>query len=323
MRLKTGWFILCGMAAGIISISAVFCAQTAANIPDPVAKVNGQPVSRDLFWEQLLAYHGVYVLENLVGETILETEAKRRGVTVSETEIAQTIGERRKGMGILSDASFRSWLLQNEYTENRVRDEARLTVLLEKVFAQEANVTDAEVESYYDKNKASFTIPANVRLWRLSARTEEIAQKALQMLKGGKDFPAVAKELGPSLAQSAESAAAMPLAGLPSSMRVAIEKAPLGEPSGPIKVPQNLQDPNSPAVGYWVVKVEERLAERIRPFSEVREEIRRELFHERVFGPFGIGKRWLEQEREKANIERLLTFNGEPQPESRRTTPAP
>jgi foldase protein PrsA len=302
------------LIGGLIAFLGNCWAGAKPAVADPVATINGQPISRDLIFQRLMAYHGVYALENLIGEMLIEAEAKKRGVTVTEEEITAAIEERKESLGIGSEDSLRSWLLQNEWTEMRMYDEVRLRLLLEKVFAQEANVTDAEVEAFYNRNKASFRVPAYARIWRLVARTEEVAQKAIELLKAGRDFTAAAQELGPALAQATDAAVPIPLEGLPAAMRSAIEKAPLNEISGPLKVPQNIQDPNSPAIAYWVIKVEERQAERLRPFSEVKEEIRRELFKERVFGPFGIGKRWMEQERERAVVERFIAFSGEPQP---------
>jgi len=291
-------------------------APSAASIPDTVARVNGQPISRNLFLERMLNYHGVYVLENLIGEALLEAEAKKRGVTVSEAEIARKAEELKKNAGLLSDESFRSWLLANEWTENRYRDKARLVLLVEKTFAQEAKVTDAEVETYYNSRKADFTVPATATMWLLTVPTEEMAKKALELLRASKDFPTAAKELGAGAARATERAVTLPLVSLPPSLRLAVERAPLGQPSGPIKQPQNPQDPNSPAVGYQVIRVEAKEAERIRPFSEVREDIRAAIFDQRMFGTFGKWNRWLEEERQKATIERFLTFSGEPRVET-------
>ncbi|NIM05933.1 MAG: hypothetical protein GTO55_06575, partial [Armatimonadetes bacterium] len=308
MGIRPVWFILSVLIGGVVLLSAACWAGSTSVISDPVATVNGEPISRSRLTERLLSYHGIYVLENLIAEVLLEAEAKKRGVTISEKEVTEAVDTRKKALGIQSEASFQSWLLQHEYTEKRVRDEARIALLLEKVFAQEANVTDAEVEAYYNRNKASFTVPASAMIWRLSARTEEIAQKALELLRAGSDFPAVANELGPRLVQASQSAFRVPLAGLPGSMRAAIENTRVGDLSGPLKVPQVAQDPDSPAIEYWVVKVEEVQRERLRGFSEVKEEIRRDIFRQRVFGPFGIGKRWLEEERQKAVIERFIAF---------------
>jgi parvulin-like peptidyl-prolyl isomerase len=242
---------------------------------------------------------------------LLEAEAKKRGVTVTDQELTARINESRKTLGIDNPETFRAWLMQREETENSFRDRQRLALLIEKTFATDANVTDSEVADFYNKNKASFTVEANVTYWTLVTRTEELAQKGLQLIKGGKDFPAAAKELGAGMA-NATGPITQALKNIAPAHKSVLEKASPGQILGPLKVPQNPQDPNSPAVGYYVIKVEAKAGERIRPFNEVKDDIRRGMFSQRIFGPFGIWESWIKREMEKAHIERFITFKGEP-----------
>ncbi len=297
----------------VVGLAGIGLAAPAPSIPDPVARVNGQPITQEAFLERLRVYHGVYVLENMIGESLLEAEAKKRGVAVTEQEIAQRVEELKKADGLLSAETFRSWLVMKEYTEVRYRDKARIEILAEKTFAKEAQVRDDEVEKYYNDRKADFTLPATATLRAMTVSTEELAKKALELLRGGKDFPATAKELGPTGVRSfTENPVTIPLAGLPPTLRVQVEKAPLNQAFGPVKQPQNPQDPNSPAIGYMVLVVEGRTVERLRLFSEVKDDIRRAMFNQRVFGSLGVFPRWMGEAMQKATIERFLTFTGEP-----------
>jgi|WetSurMetagenome_2_1015567.scaffolds.fasta_scaffold136919_2 hypothetical protein len=308
-RKAVGLFAL----AGICLVGPVL-AQTAASIPDPALKVNGQPISRDLLLDRLVAYHGVFVLENLIGEKLFEAEAKKRGITVSEQEITDRVNAFRKRIGAQADGAFSSWLSQNEITENFVRNQQRIKIMVEKTFGPEANVTDAEVEGVYNKYKARYTVPESVTFLVLVTLTDELAQKALQMIKSGKDFPTTAKELGPSLANAAGPLTfALKDIVIP-AQRAALEKAAVGQLVGPLKVPLDPQDPNSPAIRYQIMKVVSREAGRNRPFAEVKDEIRQEILEDRLFGPIGIVNTWMKKEMDKAVIERFVTFKGEPVP---------
>jgi foldase protein PrsA len=299
------------LVVGAALFALPVCGQSAAPIPDPVAKINGQPVSREVFLDKLMAYHGVYVLQNLFGEMLLEAEAKKRGATVTDAELTARINEVRKSLGIDNAETFRAWLTQREETESSFRDRQQLALLIEKTFAADANVTASEVEDFYNKNKASFTVEANITYWTLATRTDELAQKGLQLIKSGKDFPAAAKELGPGMG-NATGPVVQALKNIAPAYKSVLEKASPGQILGPLKVPQNPQDPNSPAVGYYVIKVEAKEAERTRTFNEVKDDIRRGMFSQRIFGPFGIWESWTKREMEKANIERFVTFKGEP-----------
>lgn len=298
------------------SVSAVSSggASVLEQIPDPVAVVNGQPISREEFLERLLQYHGVYVLENLIGETLLESEAEQRSVSVSEQEVDKRVQERREEAKVTSPESFRSLLLKTEYTENRYRDEARLAVLAEKAFADKAVVTNQEVEEYYNRNKTSFTIPATAKIRLMVLRTEQLAQRAVDLLKEGQTFGQVTEALGRGVIRSTDEAVTIPLEGIAPWFRVEVEKAPLGKPHGPIKVPGDPRDENSPAMSYQVIEVISRDRERLRTFDEVKDEIREALFNERMYGTYGVWNLWLSKERSEADVRRFIEFQGEPVP---------
>lgn len=300
-----------GPSVGAVSSGG---ASVLENLPDPVAVVNGQPISRETFLERLVEYHGVYVLENLIGETLLETEAEQRGVDVGDQEVDKRVQERREDAKVISQDAFRSLLLRTEYTENRYRDEARLAVLAEKTFADKAVVTNKEVEEYYNENKASFTIPATAKIRLMVLRTEQLAQRAVDLLKEGQSFAEVTEILGRGVLRSTDEAVTIPLEGVAPWFRVEVEKASLGKPHGPIKVPGDPRDESSPAMSYQVIEVLSRDRERLRTFDEVKDEIREALFNERMYGTYGVWNLWLAKARSEADVKRLIEFEGEPVP---------
>lgn len=288
-------------------------ATTVANIPEVIAKVNGVPITRDRFLQQYLDFHAVYRLENLIATTLLEEEAKKRNISVSESEINTKVATLKKVSGMISDNSFNSWLLQNEWTENRYRDKARLVAMIEKVFADEANVTDAKVENYYNENKVKFTLQPIAQMWLLRTVTKSSADKAIDMAKAGKQF----SEIGAALTdvQVATQSQPYPISNLPNDLKALVEKATPGQVIGPYTQPLDTRNPDGPKM-YMVFRVESKQDQRVRTFNEVKDEIRQALFDQAVFGELGLWNQWIDKALKSATIERNITFSGAPKVES-------
>jgi parvulin-like peptidyl-prolyl isomerase len=318
---KSTYFKFSMLVLALAMLAAMPCfGQTqpaATNTPDPVAKVNGQPIGRALYEDRLSAYHGVYMLENLIAETLLNAEAAKRGVSVTEQEVTQRVKEMRARSkpSLENQESFRSWLMSREITENRYRDQARITLLAEKMFAAEAKVMEVEVAKFYDDNKgALFEIKATAKVWVLQTGTEDLAKKALEMLRAGKSFQEVIKAYpeGIGLVGESDSPMTLPIDQLLDPMRAAVEQAPLKSYSGPVKVLKDSEDPKSPAISYLVIRVDERTPGRVKTFAEVKDDIRRDFFTQRIFGAGGKWSEWMTKALADAKIERLITFTGEP-----------
>ena len=309
-------------ALSLALIGAGLCQALAATAPvtsgEVIAKVNGQAITKDQLVQRLIAYHGVYDLETLIGEAMLKAKAAAAGITVTDQEVNQRIEEQKKDMRISDPEAFRSWLISSEFTESRFRDKVYTSLLVEKTFANEAAVSETEVAGFYDKNKEKFIVKPTVKITSLKTNTEEMAQKAYDLLSKGRSFQATAAELGKNSAEVIEFPVPVPTAGLPILVRAAMEKTNPGQLTSPIKLPQNPNDISSPATGYVVIKVIAKDPGGLRPFNEVKGEIRQAMFKDRIFGQAGLWERWLDQTKLTADVERLMVFQGEPKPESKK-----
>jgi peptidyl-prolyl cis-trans isomerase C len=93
-----------------------------------------------------------------------------------------------KKQGIHKSSEFKSELkiLENEILIQK---------LLDKAFSEQINFSDEEVESFYKKNKELFAVPEEeAHLFHILAKTQPEANQALQEVRAGKQFNAVAAE---------------------------------------------------------------------------------------------------------------------------------
>lgn len=210
------------------------------------------------------------VLDRLIDEKVIVSEAKRLNITVPEAEIEknvnQAISDARTRLG--SEAAFQAELKREGITEaelkNRYRDDVRRQLLANQLLRtrleNKGDITPAEAEKYFQEHPNEFPkrpsaihvqlimipIDADSSAW-VEARKE--ANAALARLKKGEPFSRLAQELSddPGTAKNGGDLGWFKRGTLDSTFELAAFKLPVGETSQPIRTP----------FGYHLIKVEE------------------------------------------------------------------
>lgn len=142
------------------------------------ALVNGQPISRLSVVNQLEKQTGKQVLGNLIVETLVMQEAKKRHITVSQSDIEteiKNISNQLKGQGsTLQDA-----LAARGLTQADLVDQIKLQKVLDKMVGTSVKVSDSDVQAYIDKNQT--TLPQG--LSDADLRTQVMQQLQQQQLQ--------------------------------------------------------------------------------------------------------------------------------------------
>lgn len=116
------------------------------------ATVNGKPILRSAVVQQLEKQGGKQTLDSLIAKNLVEQEAKKRGIAVSDDEVLKKINDSLKAQGQTLEAVLQAQGLTKEY----VIDSARLQFLLEKMLAEKTKATDKEISEFIEKNKSVF-----------------------------------------------------------------------------------------------------------------------------------------------------------------------
>jgi peptidyl-prolyl cis-trans isomerase C len=193
-----------------------------AQLPDVLARVNGESVSRAEFeraLESIEARAGgpvpaeqrdqVFrgVLDQIIGYKLLVQESQSRKVAVPDAEVDARVGQ-IKGQ-FPSEAAFTQMLAERKLTLDQVRSETRqdlaISKLIETEVASKAAVTPEQVTDFYAKNPDQFKQGESVRASHIligvpreadaatKAQARTKAEQVLKEVKGGKDFAAAAK----------------------------------------------------------------------------------------------------------------------------------
>ncbi len=164
---------------------------------------------------------------------------------------------------------------------------------------RDIQVTDAEVRKFYDSNLGNFTIPASARVQAVSFKKEDKAKAdafRAAALRGGKLEDLAKANSGTVQDFGVANPGTMP--PVPNRLvfltRGSFPKGPLGEVSEVVK----LEDES-----YQVLIVNERKAEVLRPFEEVKEEARQQVLASRRAE---AAQKWIEEVRKAAKVENKL-----------------
>lgn len=194
-RNKKGIYTLAiAFALGAIVALAGFSLTTTTAGPDSdvVVSVNGVAVTRDAFFERLEEEAGESILDMLITELLIEQAQHSRGVQVTDDEIAAEIDLIKANYP--SDEAFEESLVQFGLTPKRLHHNILLRLIVNKLSQDGVEVTDEEIQTFFEENKASFDRPESVLVAHILVDTKEEADEILKELNDGADFAELAKE---------------------------------------------------------------------------------------------------------------------------------
>lgn len=116
------------------------------------ALVNNQPITRLSVISDLEKHSGKQSLDSLITQTLIDQEAKKKGVSVSSSDIdseIQKISESVKAQG----QDLNSLLALQGMTMDDLRGQMKTQKLVEKLLGSDIDPTDADIDAYIKTNK--------------------------------------------------------------------------------------------------------------------------------------------------------------------------
>lgn len=152
------------------------------------AVVNGQPISRLEVVQQAEKQSGKQTLDTLVRDSLIEQEAKKENVTVSDKEVSDevtTLQSNLKKQGQTLDQV----LSTQGMTQTDLRKLIHLDKLVQKMVGKNVKVSDKEIADYIAKNKDSLpnadeaTLNKQVKAQLTQQKTNQAVQTWLAALQ--------------------------------------------------------------------------------------------------------------------------------------------
>lgn len=153
------------------------------------------PVNRKTALKLKIAF-----LNQLIEEMLILSEAERLGLSVGKEEVDVAISDVKKDYA--DEKTFKQMLINEYINFDRWRDKIKKRLLIEKVISHsvssQINITDEDIQSYYDKNIEEFRGDEQVRARQILVKEEVDALKARDRILSGEDFAAVARKVSMS-----------------------------------------------------------------------------------------------------------------------------
>ncbi|HWL34354.1 MAG TPA: peptidylprolyl isomerase [Gaiellaceae bacterium] len=290
MKISRLVLLLCALA----SIALAGCGGSSKDVPaDAVAVVDGEEVARSdyeaLITQAKTSYKNqkrdfpaagsqeFQTLRNqavqfLVQREQFEQEAESLNVEVTEKQVDARLAQIQKQYFGGDKKKFEKQLTEQGITEKQVRNDIRSQIVSEKIFAQvtgEVKVTDAQIEEYYEKNKAQYSQPESREVRHILVKTKKQADELYAQLQGDADFAALAKKFSEDTGSKANGG------------KLTISKgqtvAPFDQTAFLLKK-NEISKPVKTEFGYHIIQpLGETKAAKVTPLAEVKVSIKQQL----------------------------------------------
>ncbi|MBN1353958.1 MAG: peptidylprolyl isomerase [Candidatus Omnitrophica bacterium] len=241
------------------------------------------------------------VLNTLINDKLLLSEAKRRKIEVTDEELNERIDKVKKDFASeeeFKEALAHEKLLLSEF-KRKHKERLMIDMLIDGEIKGKISISPTEVAEYYQKHRNEFKEPRKIRLRSILIRINakrtpeeaaELAKRMLARLEEGGDFGLLAKEYSEdSYAESGGDMGWVTEGELMDRINDFIFNLDKNETSGILTT--NL--------GLHIFKVEDKVPASVNNFDEAREKIERVLYMKKVDAKL---KQWLARLKENAYI---------------------
>ncbi|MBE3589275.1 MAG: peptidylprolyl isomerase [Firmicutes bacterium] len=290
------WAVALGGAALAVLAAAVVLA-LGVRRPEVVATVNGEAITKDELYQRMLQQGGAQVLDRMITEKLIDQAAKKAGVTVSSADVDKEIARIRAQFG--SDAEFQQALAMNGMTEDDLRSSARLNLEIRGVLAPTIQVSDADLQAFFQANHERYDQPEEIRARHILVDSQEKAAELRAQLDKGASFADLAKQysLDPSTKDQGGELGWFSRG----KMTAAFEDAAFALQPGQVS------DPVQTEYGWHLILLEERKPAMPAKFADVRDRVRADYIDDQVAQASGD---WLAKLRAEASIVNRLSAVG-------------
>jgi len=290
-KMKHNKLLLCILAIGAL-VAAFFMGSTFSKNSEAVAIVDGEKITKEELYDTMASQYGSSILDNLIANKLVDLEAKKEGVKVTDAEITEELDALIESNG--GEESFNSALDYYGMTLEDFKKDIERSIKIEKLIAPQVEITEEDMQTYFEENQDQFNQTEQVRASHILVEDEATAQEVLDKINAGEDFAELAKEY--STDGSAENGGDLGFFGkgdMVAEFEDAAWALEMDEVSGIVKT----------EYGYHIIKKTDYQAAEEAKFEDHKDEIEDALFYEQVNSLYPT---WLEGLEEEYDITNTL-----------------
>jgi len=252
-----------------------------------VATVNGEKITQAELYQRLVDGHGQETLDNIILSRLVNQEAAKAGVQVTDAEFEAELANVKESFG--GESMYQLYLQQYfGMTDAQFRDYLRMQMTATAVLKKQLAPDDATLKRHFDEQQASEET-RQIMARHILVATEEEARDIKAQLDAGADFAALAREKSTDTGSTANGGD-LGLFGK-GDMVAEFENAAFALGDGQIS------EPVQSSYGWHIIQVT------IPDFERDKEKIREDYVAEQVNERFSS---WLSELKENAQITSTL-----------------
>ncbi|MFT9600976.1 peptidyl-prolyl cis-trans isomerase [Mesobacillus sp.] len=283
MEKKQLWYIIAGLAI-LNAITLVMLVAKPAILEgnkETVAEIGKESITRQEWLNELEERYGQETLRDLIDQEVVSQMAEEYDIKLSDKAVEREL--------TIYKAMYSS--AGNEpKTEEKWKQQIKYSLLLEEILTKDVKVSEEDMKSFYEQNNSLFDIPASYHLSQIIVETKKEADEAVKELKDGSSFTALAMERSIdefSANEGGDIGFVTEEDELVSPEVVhAAKSLKSGEWTGPVKVEN----------GYAIVFLHEKLEGKKYAYSDVKNQIRRQIALEQMDIPVSARAFWNDAE---------------------------
>ena len=259
-----------------------------------VATVNDEKITEAELDKVLQSQYGQSVLDTLIINKIVEQEAEKLDIKLTDEEIEEEYKVYTESYG--GEDALKKALESLNMTTEDIKNDIRIYLLTVKVMEDYVDLTEEDVKAYFEENKESFATPEQVEASHILVEDEATANEVIEKLNAGEDFAELAKEYSTDESNAAEGGA-LGFFGR-GQMVEEFENAAFAMNVGEVS-----KTPVKTEHGYHIIKVTDKTEAAEADYETSKEEARELLLDQRVNEQYSA---WVEEKMEEYDIETSL-----------------
>ena len=235
--------------------------------------------------------------ETLLAQRLILHEFKNAGYNLPESivdELVQDEVRAQFGDRVTATKSLEAKGLTYEKFRQQVKDRFVITALRQKNISSEIIISPHKVETYYQAHKDDYKVEDEIKLRMIQLNkssdrdAQELAEEILRKIHEGATFEEMAA-VNSERRQRTPGPEVFQISRLRKELADVAAKLKPGEVSGAIDTPE----------AYYIIRIEEAHPAHVKPLSEVRDEIEKDLLsQERA----RLEKQWIDRLRKKTFV---------------------
>ncbi|MFS8651773.1 MAG: peptidylprolyl isomerase [Caldibacillus sp.] len=293
MKDKKWIFWVAGIGAVVLTAVILYFA---INQDEAVALVDGEKITKEELTDRLISLYGEKVLNQLIVNKMIEIDAEKQGIEVSEDELNEELDKYYSMYG--GEENFASFLEMSGFKLEDFKDDVKLSLLLDQILEERIEISDEEMKEYFEENKEDFAQEEQVEASHILVEDKETAFEVINKLNNGADFAELAKEYSID-EKTKDKGGELGYFGKGEMVKEFEEEVFAMEVN-------TISKPVETQYGFHVIKKTDHKPYQEANFEDVKEEVRQAILEQKKDEEY---QKWLQEKMEEFKVVNSLSDN--------------